>query len=192
MHNLILSRFYVEPKIEPASNFMSQATDTLYSNQPHTDADKTEHPRGVRHANVKTLNLHEFICVAPETPVKEALERMKQAEADFIFACDAGGKVLGSFSPANLVQQANFNLTNQIADVMNADFHTLEATATIENVVNKLNETKARAIAIIEDEKFIGAISDLDVITFLAESYPKATMNLPPVTHQMMDTQEGE
>ena len=47
------------------------------------------------------------------------------------------------------------------------------------------------SIALIKDGQLIGSISVFDVITYLAESYPKETMNLPPVPAQVMDTPEG-
>jgi hypothetical protein len=37
----------------------------------------------------------------------------------------------------------------------------------------------------------VGSISVFDIITYLAECYPKATMNLPPQPAQVMDTVDG-
>ena len=71
-------------------------------------------------------------------------------------------------------------------------FAQLTSDATIGQVVETMNERAVHHIAIADNGNFIGAISDLDIVTFLVESYPKETMNLPPVTKQAMDTREGE
>ncbi|HYY59301.1 MAG TPA: CBS domain-containing protein, partial [Pyrinomonadaceae bacterium] len=63
--------------------------------------------------------------------------------------------------------------------------------ATIGDAVRVMNEKGYRNVPLVQDGRLIGSVSVFDVIMYLAESYPKETMNLPPVPAQVMDTQEG-
>ncbi len=67
----------------------------------------------------------------------------------------------------------------------------LDSRATIGDAVRIMNEKSYRNIPLVKDGALVGSISVFDVITYLAESYPKETMNLPPVPAQVMDTAEG-
>ena len=64
-------------------------------------------------------------------------------------------------------------------------------TATVGDAVRVMNEKSYRNIPLVKDGQLIGSISVFDVITYLAESYPKETMNLPPDPAQVMDTTDG-
>ena len=68
---------------------------------------------------------------------------------------------------------------------------TLGPEATIGEVVSVMNEKGYRNIPLVKDGKLVGSISVFDVIRYLAESYPKSTINLPPNPDQIMDTEEG-
>jgi CBS domain-containing protein len=68
---------------------------------------------------------------------------------------------------------------------------TLTGEATIGDAVRVMNEKSYRNIPLVKAGELVGSVSVFDVITYLAESYPKETMNLPPVPAQVMDTPEG-
>ncbi len=159
-----------------------------------TPLTKTDAPHGIRHENVRAMDLRPFICVAPDASLAQAFAQMKHAEIDAIFVCD-DGHVTGIFSRHEVLACAadgTLDTTRPVRDFMVTDFAQLTSDATIGQVVETMNERAMRHVAITADENFTGAISDLDIVTFLVESYPKETMNLPPVTKQAMDTREGE
>ena len=68
---------------------------------------------------------------------------------------------------------------------------TLSPDATIGDAVQIMNEKSYRNIPLVKDGKLVGSVSVFDVISYLAESYPKTTMNLPPNAAQVMDTTDG-
>ena len=74
---------------------------------------------------------------------------------------------------------------------MSPAVQTLTTDATIGDAVRLMDEKSYRNIPLVKDGRLIGSISVFDVITYLAESYPKETMNLPPVPAQVMDSPEG-
>ncbi len=156
-------------------------------------ADKTGAARGARGENVRNLQLRAFVCVAPDVAVREAVERMEQAEMDAIFVCD-GGRVVGVVSHRDLLAKtddANLDHAAPVREFMRTEVQIVASDATLGDVVQVMNASGRAHVAVTEGEKFIGAISDLDIITYLAESYPREAINLPPVAAQAMDTREG-
>lgn len=159
-----------------------------------TPSTKTDTPHGIRRANVRAMNLRPLICVAPDATLAETLAQMKRAETDAVFVCD-NGHVVGIVSSRDILARVTggrLDVTKAARDVMTKDFAQLTNDATIGQVVETMNQRGVQHVAISNNGDFTGAISDLDIVTFLVESYPKETMNLPPVAKQMMDTREGE
>jgi CBS domain-containing protein len=68
---------------------------------------------------------------------------------------------------------------------------TLTADASIGDAVTLMNDRGYRNIPLVKNGKLVGSISVFDVIGYLAESYPKATMNLPPNPDQVMNSTDG-
>jgi CBS domain-containing protein len=63
--------------------------------------------------------------------------------------------------------------------------------ATIGEAVTVMNDKGYRNIPLVKEGKLVGSISVFDVISYLAESYPKTTMNLPPNSKQVMESPDG-
>jgi CBS domain-containing protein len=78
-----------------------------------------------------------------------------------------------------------------VSEWMSPVVATLSPQATIGEVVAMMNERGHRNIPLVNDGKLVGSVSVFDVIRYLAESYPKSTMNLPPNPHQVMESEEG-
>ena len=118
---------------------------------------------------------------------------MKQDEGGCAIVCD-GDRVVGIFTERDLLTK----IVGQVVDLnapvsqwMSPIVATLAPTATIGDAVNIMNEKSYRNIPIVDKGKLVGSVSVFDVISYLAESYPKATMNLPPNADQIMDSTDG-
>lgn len=157
-----------------------------------TPADKTDVPHRARRQSVTQLETDDFICVESVTPLSEAIEQMKKDEGACAIICQEG-RVVGIFSERDLLKKVVGEQVDACAPV--SDFmspvETLTKEATVGDAVRLMNEKGYQDIAVVEDGKVVGSISVFDIISYLAESYPKETMNLPPVPAQVMDTQEG-
>ncbi|HEX8707018.1 MAG TPA: CBS domain-containing protein [Pyrinomonadaceae bacterium] len=161
---------------------------------PRTPADKTDAPHRVRAESVALLETEDFVSIPPETPLSEAIERMKDDEGGCAIICDDGGRILGIFTERDLLNKIvgeEVNLSAPVREWMSPAVETLTAEATIGDAVRIMNEKGYRNIPLVTDGQLTGSISVFDIITYLAESYPKEAMNLPPVPAQVMDTPEG-
>lgn len=157
-----------------------------------TPADKTDAPQRARLQSVSQLETEDYVCVEAFVPLSEAIEQMKRDEGGCVIICEEG-RVVGVFSERDLLKKVVGEQVDTAAPV--SDFmspvETLTKEATIGDAVRVMNEKCYQDIPLVKDGKVIGSISVFDIISYLAESYPKETMNLPPVPAQVMDTQEG-
>jgi CBS domain-containing protein len=163
-------------------------------NASQTPADKTDAPRRARQARVTLLETDDFVCIRPDTPLREAIEQMRKDEGGCAIVCDADGRLVGIFTERDLLNKIvgqQVDMDSPVSGWMSSTVATLTTEATIGDAVRVMNEKSYRNIPLVKDDQLIGSISVFDVITYLAESYPKETMNLPPVPAQVMDTPEG-
>ena len=159
-----------------------------------TPAEKTDAPRRARNDSVTLMQTDDFVCIQPDTPLSEAIEQMKQDEGGCAIICDGEGRIMGIFTERDLLNKVigkDVDMKSPVSNFMSASVETLTTDATIGDAVRVMNEKSYRNIPLVKDGRLIGSISVFDVITYLAESYPKETMNLPPVPAQVMDTPEG-
>jgi len=101
---------------------------------------------------------------------------------------------VGIFTERDLLTKIvgqDVDLNTPVRQWMSPVVATLTPAATIGDAVTIMNEKSYRNIPIVNNGKLVGSISVFDVISYLAETYPKATMNLPPKTDQIMDSTDG-
>ena len=162
--------------------------------EPQTPADKTDAPHRARQDSVTLLETKDFVCIRPDTPLSEAIERMKKDEGGCAIVCNEDGSVTGIFTERDLLNKIvgeQVDMNSPVSNYMSSTVQTLTTDATIGDAVRLMDEKSYRNIPLVKDGQLIGSISVFDLITYLAESYPKETMNLPPVPAQVMDTPEG-
>jgi len=149
--------------------------------------------RRARTDSVRLMHTDDYVCIEPTTPLSVAIEQMKNDEGGCAIVCDQG-RVVGIFTERDLLTKIigqPVDLNAPVSNWMSPVVTTLTPDATIGDAVTMMNEKSFRNIPLIKDGQLVGSISVFDVITYLAESYPKATMNLPPVAGRVMDTTEG-
>jgi len=146
-----------------------------------------------REDSVSLLETDDYVCIEPITPLSQAIEVMKQDEGGCAIVCE-GDQVVGIFTERDLLTKIigqEVDLKTPVSQWMSPVVATLTPDATIGEAVTIMDEKSYRNIPIVKNGKLIGSISVFDVISYLAESYPKTTMNLPPVSDQIMDSTDG-
>lgn len=146
-----------------------------------------------RHDSVTLMETDDYVCIEPSAPVSQAIEVMKKDEGGCAIVCE-GDRVVGIFTERDLLTKIvgqDVDLNAPVRQWMSPVVATLTPAGTIGDAVAIMNEKSYRNIPIVEDGKLVGSVSVFDVISYLAESYPKATMNLPPNVDQVMDSTDG-
>jgi len=154
---------------------------------------KSQTSKRVCQDSVSLLETDDYVCIVPSAPLSQAIEIMKQDEGGCAIVCE-GDRVVGIFTERDLLTKVvgqNVDLETPVSQWMSPVVATLSPSATIGEAVAVMNEKSYRNIPIVKDGHLMGSISVFDVISYLAESYPKTTMNLPPVADQIMDSTEG-
>jgi CBS domain-containing protein len=146
-----------------------------------------------RDQRVRVLQTSDYVAVSPFTPLSQAIEAMKSDEGGCVIVSD-DGRVAGIFTERDLLTKIigqQVDLNSPISQWMHPAVETLSPDATVGDAVKLMNEKGFRNIPLVKKGELIGLISVFDIITYLAECYPKATMNLPPLPAQVMDTVDG-
>ena len=142
---------------------------------------------------VSVLPTDDYVVVSPYTPLSQAIEAMKDDEGGCVIISD-DGRVAGIFTERDLLMKIlgeKVDLQSPINGWMQPVVETLSSEATIGDAVRLMNEKGFRNIPLVKQGELVGSISVFDIITYLAECYPKETMNLPPLPAQVMDTVDG-
>ena len=75
---------------------------------------------------------------------------------------------------------------------MTTDPRTLDLDQTIRDAIELMQTGRYRNVPIVDDRRrLVGVVRQVDIIKYLAESFPEELLNLPPRPHQRMDRQEG-
>lgn len=142
---------------------------------------------------VSVLTTDDYVVVSRFTPLSQAIEAMKSDEGGCVIVSD-DGRVTGIFTERDLVNKVlgnDVDLESPINSWMQTNVETLSPEATVGDAVRLMNERSFRNIPLVKNGELKGSISVFDIITYLAECYPKTTMNLPPLPAQIMDTVDG-
>lgn len=146
-----------------------------------------------REQRARALETRDYVAVSRFTPLSQAIEAMKSDEGGCIIVSD-DGRVAGIFTERDLLTKIigqQVDLESPISEWMHPSVETLSPEATIGEAVKLMNDKSFRNIPLVKKGELVGSISVFDIITYLAECYPKATMNLPPLPAQVMDSVEG-
>ena len=147
----------------------------------------------VREDKVSLMETDDYVCIQPSTPLSAALDEMKKDEGGCAIVCE-GDRIVGIFTERDLLTKVigqDVDLSGPVSQWMSPIVGTLSPEATIGEAVQMMNDKSYRNIPLVKDGKLVGSVSVFDVISYLAESYPKTTMNLPPIPAQVMDTTDG-
>jgi CBS domain-containing protein len=164
------------------------------SEAPSVAIAKTASSRKARQDSVTSMKTDDFVCIAPSTPLATAIQVMKQDEGGCAIVCEDNARIVGIFTERDLLTKIvgqDTDLNAPVSNWMSPVVATLTPDATIGDAVAIMNDKGYRNIPLVKDGKLVGSISVFDVISYLAESYPKTTMNLPPNPDQVMESTDG-
>jgi CBS domain-containing protein len=164
------------------------------SQTPSVAIAKTASSRQARQDSVSSMEIDDYVCIAPSTPLFKAIEAMKHDEGGCAIICADDRSIVGILTERDVLTKIvgqSVNESAPVSDWMSPVVATLTTEATIGEAVAIMNDKGYRNIPIVKDGKLVGSISVFDVIGYLAESYPKTTMNLPPNPDQVMDSTDG-
>ena len=164
------------------------------SEAPSVAIGKTASSRKARQDSVSSMQTDDYVCISPSTSLAKAIESMSRDEGGCAIVCAEDGSVVGIFTERDLLTKIvgqGTDLNAPVSNWMSPIVATLTPEATIGDAVAIMNDKGYRNVPLVKNGKLVGSISVFDIISYLAESYPKTTMNLPPNPDQVMESTEG-
>src|SRR4030095_953308 len=164
------------------------------SEAPSVAIGKTASSRKARQDSVSSMQTDDYVCIAPSTPLSRAIESLCRDYGGCAIVCAEDGSVVGIFTERDLLTKVigqEIDLNTPVRNLMSPVVAPLTPQATIGDAVAIMNDKGYRNVPLVKNDKLVGSISVFDVISYLAESYTKTTMNLPPNPDQVMESTEG-
>ena len=63
---------------------------------------------------------------------------------------------------------------------------------TVKDALLLMQSSQYRNVPLVDDDRhLVGVVRQIDILKFLAESFPEELLNLPPRPHQQMERPEG-
>ena len=140
------------------------------------------------------------VTVPPGTSVAWCLAAIQRTgTGDSVFVTDEAGVLLGVLTERDVFGRlvgpdvaSGVDLEARVETYMTTDPHTLRLDQTVRDALELMQTGRFRNVPVVDsDRRLVGVVRQVDVLKFLAESFPEELLNLPPRPHQRMEQAEG-
>jgi CBS domain-containing protein len=138
--------------------------------------------------------------VPPGTSVAWCLAAIQRTgTGDSVFVTDHAGVLLGVLTERDVFGRlvgsdvaSGVDLEARVETYMTTDPHTLRLDQTVRDALELMQSGQYRNVPVVDDDRrLVGVVRQVDILKFLAESFPEELLNLPPRPHQRMKQAEG-
>jgi CBS domain-containing protein len=142
------------------------------------------------------LNRREPISVPPGTSLGDCIaEIRKVGVGDSVLVCDERNRLVGVLTERDIFAQligTGVDLGRSVETYLTTDPRTLRPDQTVRDALELMQTGRYRNVPIVDETgTLIGVVRQVDILRYLAESFPQELLNLPPRPHQLMETSEG-
>jgi CBS domain-containing protein len=140
------------------------------------------------------------VSVPPGTTLGSCLLTIQRTgTGDSVFVTDADGRLAGVLTERDIFARlvgpdvaAGVDLEVPVETFMTTEPHTLRLDQSVRDALELMQVGKFRNIPVVDDDgRLVGVVRQVDILKFLAESFPEELLNLPPRPHQRMEQAEG-
>ena len=87
---------------------------------------------------------------------------------------------------------AGVDLAAPVETYMTTDPRTLRLDQSVRDAIELMQSGRYRNVPVVDDARtLVGVVRQVDILKYLAESFPEELLNLPPRPHQRMEQAEG-
>ncbi|MGP1674634.1 MAG: CBS domain-containing protein [Candidatus Limnocylindrales bacterium] len=145
---------------------------------------------------LRVLSRRQPVTVGPGTSLAECIRAIQRTgTGDSVFVCDASGGLLGVLTERDIfgtIVAGKVDLAQPVETLMTVEPNTLDLDQTIRDAIELMQTGRYRNIPLVDDRRqLVGVVRQVDIIRYLAESFPEELLNLPPRPHQRMKEPEG-
>jgi len=140
------------------------------------------------------------VSVPPGTTLGACLRAIQRTgTGDSVFVTDADGRLVGVLTERDIFGRlvgpdvaAGVDIDAPVESFMTTNPHTLRLDQLVRDALELMQVAKYRNVPVVDDDhRLIGVVRQVDLLKFLAESFPEELLNLPPRPHQRMEQAEG-
>jgi CBS domain-containing protein len=140
------------------------------------------------------------VTVGPGTTVRACLSAIQiTGTGDSVFVTGEDGRLAGVLTERDIFGRlvgndvaAAVDLDAPVEAYMTTDPHTLRLDQKVRDAIELMQSGRFRNIPVVDDDRrLVGVVRQVDILKFLAESFPEELLNLPPRPHQRMEQAEG-
>jgi CBS domain-containing protein len=140
------------------------------------------------------------VTVAPGSSIGECLRAIQRTgTGDSVFVTDADGRLVGVLTERDIFGRlvgedvaGGVDLAAPVETYMTMDPRTLRLDQSVRDAIELMQSGRYRNVPVVDDERqLIGVVRQVDILKYLAESFPEELLNLPPRPHQRMEQAEG-
>jgi CBS domain-containing protein len=132
--------------------------------------------------------------IAPERPVSEAIELMRQKKVGCVVAC-TDGKLVGILTERDLMRRViavGRPLTTPVAECMTRDPVTVSSKESIRSAIDCMEKGSYRHLPVLDEkQRLVGILSVKRIVHYLVEHFPGTIYCLPPDPRAVPPKREG-
>ena len=145
---------------------------------------------------LRVLSRRQPVTVPPGTSLAECVRAIQRTgTGDSVFVCESSGALIGVLTERDIFARivvGHVDLAQPVESLMTTDPRTLDLDQTIRDALELMKTGRYRNVPIVDERRrLVGVVRQVDIIKYLAESFPEELLNLPPRPHQKMDRPEG-
>src|SRR6476620_7136237 len=161
-----------------------------------TEAEVTNRVPSLADERLRALSRRQPVTVPPGTSLAECIRAIQRiGTGDSVFVCDSTGLLKGVLTERDIFGRLvgeNVDLTQPVETLMTTEPKTLDLDQTIRDAIVLMQTGRYRNVPVVDDSgHLVGVVRQVDIIKYLAESFPEELLNLPPRPHQRMKEPEG-
>jgi CBS domain-containing protein len=145
---------------------------------------------------LRVLSRRQPVTVPPGTSLAECVRAIQRTgTGDSVFVCDSAGNLVGVLTERDIFARivvGHVDLSQPVESLMTTEPRTLDLDDTIRDAIELMQTGRYRNIPLVDGGgRLVGVVRQVDIIKYLAESFPEELLNLPPRPHQKMRQPEG-
>jgi CBS domain-containing protein len=148
---------------------------------------------------LQVVGRREPVTVEPGTSLRDCLEAIRRTgTGDSVFVVGRDGRLRGVLTERDIFGRlvggdvAPIELSEPVETLMTTRPHHLHLEGTVRDAIELMQTGRYRNVPIVDERRhLVGVVRQVDIIKYLAESFPEELLNLPPRPHQRMKQSEG-
>jgi CBS domain-containing protein len=155
---------------------------------------------GLVSAPLGVVGRRQPVTVSPGTSIADCLRAIQRTgTGDSVFVTDADGRLTGVLTERDIFGRltgddvaTGVDLTAPVDTYMTTNPRTLRLDQSVRDAIELMQSGRYRNVPVVDDDRrLVGVVRQVDILKYLAESFPEELLNLPPRPHQRMEQAEG-